>query len=59
MFVVSRYWNLEIKNAKEKNRKPSLLKAIVKTFGRLYFFVGLFQLILCVVFRLVSVVNRQ
>ncbi|XP_021934289.1 multidrug resistance-associated protein 4-like isoform X2 [Zootermopsis nevadensis] len=42
---------METKNAKEKNRKPELLHVIVKTFRRLYFCVGLFQLIFCVVFK--------
>ncbi|PNF15051.1 hypothetical protein B7P43_G16818 [Cryptotermes secundus] len=48
---LEKYWNLEISSAKEKNRKPWLLRAILKAFGRLYIFTGLIQLILFVVFR--------
>ncbi|PSN41132.1 Multidrug resistance-associated protein 4 [Blattella germanica] len=44
-------WYLEIKNAKENNRKPKLFKAILKTFGRQYSFVGLIQVLLYVIFR--------
>lgn len=48
---LEKYWNLEISSAKEKNRKPWLLRAILKAFGQLYIFVGLIQLVLFVVFR--------
>lgn len=44
-------WNLEIINAKTNNRKPLLLRAVVKTFGRLYCFTGLIQLVLSAVLR--------
>jgi uncharacterized integral membrane protein len=51
---MSRYWNLEISSAKEKKRKPWLLRAIWKAFGQLYIFGGLIQLILLAVFRLAN-----
>jgi hypothetical protein len=41
-------------SAKENNRKPLLLRAIVKTFGRFYIFVGLIQLLFSAVLRLVN-----
>lgn len=44
-------WQSEIKNAKEKRRKPRLFKAILRTFGRFYIAVGFLQLLLCVVFK--------
>jgi len=56
--VISRYWLLEIKSAKEKNRKPWLLRAIMKTYGKFYFFVGLIQLVVAIVFMLVSVIKK-
>jgi hypothetical protein len=36
-----------------------LLRAIVKTFGRLYCFVGLIQLVLSAVFRLVNEICKE
>lgn len=42
---LEKYWKMEICRAKETKRKPRLLKAIVKTFGRFYFFVGILQFI--------------
>jgi hypothetical protein len=59
MFVISRSWKQEIKSAQKNKRKPSLLRAIVKTFGRLYCFVGLIQLILSAVFRLVNEICKE
>ncbi|GFG28327.1 hypothetical protein Cfor_09080 [Coptotermes formosanus] len=44
-------WNQEIITAKENNRKPLFLRAIVKTFGRFYIIVGLIQLIYSAVLR--------
>lgn len=48
---LEKFWKREIISAKINKRKPSLLRAIVKTFGRLYCLVGMIQLVLSAVFR--------
>lgn len=47
LFVVYFYseWENEKQNAKEAGKTPSLLRAILKTFGKGYFSLGIFAIV--------------